>query len=254
MQAKRDLRRYAAEAKQAIETLFASDLADLSYVDEPKPVVVALMTCIRMLWPAGQGPPKPAGADCYRWPRVRRRIRRPHFLPRLRNLADAAMAEVLQIPTRRVRAVKVFYDDPGKYSKRRRSNVAVIIVRILFISSFLFYCLLCNHSFQTNPNRITNCFQLVSLLQLYNYIAPAFPLFLFLNSSKKWQQRNTTHEIGDYYTNKIERCTSTSQNSKNAIQHSTVSCYYYDTKIYENGTSQTVSSQNEKKKSRRTIV
>ena len=112
MQAKRDLRRYAAEAKQAIETLFASDLADLSYVDEPKPVVVALMTCIRMLWPAGQGPPKPAGADCYRWPRVRRRIRRPHFLPRLRNLADAAMAEVLQIPTRRVRAVKVFYDDP----------------------------------------------------------------------------------------------------------------------------------------------
>jgi hypothetical protein len=112
MQAKRDLRRYAAEAKQAIETLFASDLADLSYVDEPKPVVVALMTCIRMLWPAGQGTPQPAGADCYRWPRVRRRMRRPHFLPRLRNLADAAMAEVLQIPTRRVRAVKVFYDDP----------------------------------------------------------------------------------------------------------------------------------------------
>ena len=51
MQAKRDLRRYAAEAKQAIETLFASDLADLSYVDEPKPAVVNLMTCVRMLWP-----------------------------------------------------------------------------------------------------------------------------------------------------------------------------------------------------------
>ena len=32
--------------------------------------------------------------------------------------------------------------DAGKYSKRRRSNVAVIIVRIVFISSFLFYCLL----------------------------------------------------------------------------------------------------------------
>ena len=31
----------------------------------------------------------------------------------------------------------------GKYSKRRRSNVAVIIVGIIFISSFLFYCLLC---------------------------------------------------------------------------------------------------------------
>ena len=28
----------------------------------------------------------------------------------------------------------------GKYSKRRRSNVAVIIVRVIFINSFLFYC------------------------------------------------------------------------------------------------------------------
>ena len=46
----------------------------------------------------------------------------------------------------------------GKYSKRRRSNVAVITDRIIFISLFLFYCLLLNHSFPTNPNRITNCF------------------------------------------------------------------------------------------------
>ena len=46
----------------------------------------------------------------------------------------------------------------GKYSKRRRSNVAVIIVRVIFISPFLFYCLLLNHSFPTNPNNITNCF------------------------------------------------------------------------------------------------
>ena len=30
----------------------------------------------------------------------------------------------------------------GKYSKRRRSNVAVIIVRVVFSKSFLFYCLL----------------------------------------------------------------------------------------------------------------
>ena len=51
----------------------------------------------------------------------------------------------------------------GKYSKRRRSNVAVIIVRTVFMNSFLFYCLLLNHSFQTNPNKITNCFQLFSL-------------------------------------------------------------------------------------------
>ena len=67
----------------------------------------------------------------------------------------------------------------GKYSKRRRSNVAVIIVSIVFISSFLFYCLLLNRSFSSNPNRITNCLKLFSsLLQLYNYIAPA-SLFYF---------------------------------------------------------------------------
>ena len=53
-----------------------------------------------------------------------------------------------------------------KYSKRRRSNVAVIIDCVVFISSFLFCCLLLNHSFQTNPNKITNCFKLFSLLQL----------------------------------------------------------------------------------------
>jgi len=62
----------------------------------------------------------------------------------------------------------------GKYSKRRRSNVAVIIDRVIFISLFLFYCLLLNHSFQINPNSITNCFKLILFyLQLYNYIAPA---------------------------------------------------------------------------------
>jgi len=55
----------------------------------------------------------------------------------------------------------------GKYSKRRRSNVAVIIVGIVFLSAFLFYYLLSNHSFQTNPNSVTNCFKLIlSQLQL----------------------------------------------------------------------------------------
>ena len=68
----------------------------------------------------------------------------------------------------------------GKYSQRRRSNVAVIIVRIDFISSFLFCCLLSNHSFPTNPNRITNCFQLFSLLQLYKlHLLNAFVYFDF---------------------------------------------------------------------------
>jgi len=58
----------------------------------------------------------------------------------------------------------------GKYSKRRRSNVAVIIVRIIFISLFLFYRLLLNHGFPTNPNSVTNCFKLflsITTLQLH---------------------------------------------------------------------------------------
>ena len=47
----------------------------------------------------------------------------------------------------------------GKYSKATLwANVAVIHVRIIFIGAFLFYCLLLNHSFPTNPNSITNCF------------------------------------------------------------------------------------------------
>ena len=63
-------------------------------------------------------------------------------------------------------------------SKRRRSNVAVIHVRIVFISSFFFYCLLLNHSFQTNPNKITNCFKLFSLLTNFtNYICSMRSLF-----------------------------------------------------------------------------
>ena len=63
------------------------------------------------------------------------------------------------------------------------ANVAVIHVRILFISAFLFYCLLSNHSFPTNPNRITNCFKLILFyLQLYNlHLLNAFVYFEFLN-------------------------------------------------------------------------
>ena len=49
-------------------------------------------------------------------------------------------------------------------NKRRRSNVAVIIVGIVFISSFLLYCLLLTHSFPTNPNSGTNCFKTYSSL------------------------------------------------------------------------------------------
>ena len=37
----------------------------------------------------------------------------------------------------------------------------------IFMSSFLFYCLLLNHSFPTNSNKITNCFKLI--LSIYNF-------------------------------------------------------------------------------------
>ena len=51
----------------------------------------------------------------------------------------------------------------GKYLNPRRfdANGVVIIIRDIFISAFFFYCLLCNHSFPTNPNRITNCLKLI---------------------------------------------------------------------------------------------
>ena len=45
--------------------------------------------------------------------------------------------------------------------KRRRSNVAVIIVEIFFVSLFLFHCLVYNHSFHTIPNSGTNLFKLI---------------------------------------------------------------------------------------------
>ena len=112
MQAKKDLKRFATECKIAIEKLFASDIAELCSIAEPPPVVVALCTCIRILWPAGQAPPIPIGSKCYSWNRLRRRLRRPHFLPRLRSLAASAVEEILQLPPKRVDSVKVYYNDP----------------------------------------------------------------------------------------------------------------------------------------------
>ena len=65
------------------------------------------------------------------------------------------------------------------------SNVAVIIVRIVFISLFFFYCLLLNHSFPTNPNKITNCFKLfLFYLQLYKlHLLNAFVYFWIFEHS-----------------------------------------------------------------------
>ena len=67
----------------------------------------------------------------------------------------------------------------GKYSKRRRSNLAVIFDKIVFICSFFFYRLLLNHSFQTNPNRITNCFELFSLITTLQLHCSCFAILIF---------------------------------------------------------------------------
>ena len=100
MQAKRDLKRYG-EAKLAIDLYLQVTCLSFRH-EQPKPIVVALMTCIRILWPAGQGPPQPAGADCYRGSASVDACD-ARTLPRLRNLADAAIAEVLQVKSTRIK-------------------------------------------------------------------------------------------------------------------------------------------------------
>jgi hypothetical protein len=68
---------------------------------------------------------------------------------------------------------------------------AVIIVRVIFICSFLFCCLLFNHSFPTNPNKITNCFiNLFSSVYLQTTFAQCVSsIFDFLNTVKSQIQR-----------------------------------------------------------------
>ena len=68
------------------------------------------------------------------------------------------------------------------FSGKLCTILVVIIVKILSVCSFLFHCLLLNHSFSTNPNWMTNCFKLFSLLQLYNYICSCFPAILILEN------------------------------------------------------------------------
>ena len=100
--------------------------------------------------------------------------RKEYFSPS-GSLTESASSDAVQHSVQEIfdRTGRFRLTKAGKYSKRRRSNVAVIIVRIIFISLFLFYCLLLNHSFQTNPNSITNCFKLILSVTTYNYIAPA---------------------------------------------------------------------------------
>ena len=56
-------------------------------------------------------------------------------------------------------------DDFGDMNVTGKSSdtvAVVIIVEITFSRTFFFYCLLCNHSFSTNPNSSTNLFNLFS--------------------------------------------------------------------------------------------
>ena len=71
---------------------------------------------------------------------------------RLRNVGKVEKEEKIETPEEK--KINGGLNGAGKYSKRRRSNVALIIVGIVLISAFLFYCLLLNYSFQINPNSI----------------------------------------------------------------------------------------------------
>jgi hypothetical protein len=78
------------------------------------------------------------------------------------------------------------------------SNVVVIIVRIVLISSFLFYCLLSNHSFPTNPNSSTNCFQLIlfCVTTLQTTFAQCVRLFLiFETGASRGMHRITVRQL-----------------------------------------------------------
>lgn len=120
MQAKRDLTRVAKEAKAAVESVFMSDLDELCSIgtgpvekrQPPLPALLSMLQCVRILWASGCGPPPGSTSAPMRWNRLRRRILRPSFLPRLRSLAQAAVDEVLQLSPARVAAIRVFFNDP----------------------------------------------------------------------------------------------------------------------------------------------
>ena len=75
----------------------------------------------------------------------------------------------------------------AKVSIQCDAVVAVIVVRIVFISSFFFYCLLLNHSFPKNPNSVTNCFKLIlSIYNFTNYICSMrSSILIFLQSQQQ---------------------------------------------------------------------
>ena len=75
----------------------------------------------------------------------------------------------------------------AKVSIQCDAVVAVIVVRIVFIGAFFFYCLLLNHSFQTNPNSVTNCFKTYSLL-FYKLYKTTFAHSVALNTYLRYEK------------------------------------------------------------------
>ena len=62
----------------------------------------------------------------------------------VKNKLDEFFLEIREFRNKFRKEAPFTHDGPvdeGKYSKRRRSNVAVISIRIVFFSSFFFYCL-----------------------------------------------------------------------------------------------------------------
>ena len=84
------------------------------------------------------------------------------------NINDLHLSTVYQRP----RYLKDGINNAGTLKKQTPfpQKVVISIVRVTFTSLLLFYCLLCNHSFPTNPNSIILTFfiNLYSLFLLYN--------------------------------------------------------------------------------------
>ena len=77
---------------------------------------------------------------------------------------------------------QIYGAQDGKYSKRRWSNVAAIIVRIVFIRSFLFQCLLLI-AFKQTQTRLLTALNFSSLLQLTITFAQCVRLFLIFEQT-----------------------------------------------------------------------
>ena len=74
------------------------------------------------------------------------------------------------------------------------TKIVVIIVLLDSFSAFFFYCVLLNHTFQTNPNTVTK------LSKLFNYICSMRSLFFytfFLGAVTDQQKRALMQSLFD---------------------------------------------------------